>query len=675
MTRDAAARAAELRALLDHHNYRYYVLDDPEISDAEYDRLFAELVQLERERPDLATPDSPTQRVGARPSTAFAPVVHGQPMLSLGNVFSEQELADFDRRVRERLGHDHVVYVAEPKLDGLAVNLRYENGVLMHAATRGDGMTGEDVTANVRTIRVCPLRLRTPTPPRILEVRGEVYLPRDGFLRLNESQIAQGAKPFANPRNAAAGSLRQLDPAVSARRPLRLFCYAAGEWLGGEPPPGTQEALLTVLADLGLPVNPERRVVVGYEGCLRYYEDLGRRRAHLAYEIDGVVYKVNDVREQQILGELSRSPRWAVAHKFPAEEAVTQVVRIDVQVGRTGALTPVAVLAPVAVGGVTVSHATLHNPDELARKDVRVGDFVGVRRAGDVIPEIVGVVFDRRPAGTVPFAFPDHCPVCGSPVVRDKGVIARCAGGLICQAQRRQTIRHFASRRAMDIVGLGDKLVEQLVESGTVETVADLYRLKPSDLTRLERMGEKSATKVITAIAASRQTTLPRFLYALGIPEVGEATALALARHFAKLEALMAADEEQLTEVADVGPIVAHAIATFFSEPHNRQVIAALRAAGVQWPALEKPAGGALSGKTVVLTGTLEGMTRDEARAALEGLGAKVATSVSARTDYVVAGRDPGSKAARAQELGVPIVGEDELRAWLDGRRSDFGDR
>ncbi len=673
MTRDAvAARAAELRALLDHHSYRYYVLDDPEISDAEYDRLFAELVAIEHERPDLARADSPTQRVGARPSAAFAPVVHGQAMLSLGNVFTDQELADFDRRVRERLGHDDVHYVAEPKLDGLAVSLRYENGVLVRAATRGDGTTGEDVTANVRTIRACPLRLRGHAPPRVLEARGEVYLPREGFLRLNENQIAQGGKPFANPRNAAAGSLRQLDPAVSAQRPLRVFCYGIGEWLGGQAP-ASQEALLAMLAELGLPVNPERRTVVGYEGCLQYYEDLGRRRADLPYEIDGVVYKVNEVVEQRLLGELSRTPRWAVAHKFPAEEAVTRVLGIDVQVGRTGALTPVAVLASVAVGGVMVSHATLHNPEELSRKDVRIGDFVSVRRAGDVIPEIVGVLRERRPPDATPFIFPDHCPVCGSPVVRDEGVVARCAGGLVCQAQRRETIRHFASRRAMDIEGLGDKLVEQLVLRGKVATVADLYRLTPGDLMDLERMGERSAAKVVGAIAASRHTVFPRFLYALGIPEVGEATAAALARHFGDLEDLMAADEERLVEVPDVGPVVAHAISTFFSERHNREVIAALRAAGVSWPRLERPAAGPLSGKTVVLTGTLEGMTRDEARAALEGLGAKVASSVSARTDYVVAGRDPGSKVRRAEEWGVPVVGEEDLRAWLGEGRPGQG--
>ncbi len=665
MMQDAvAARAAELRALLDYHSHRYYVLDDPEISDADYDRLFAELVEIERTRPDLARADSPTQRVGARPSTAFAPVTHGQPMLSLANVFSEQELADFDRRVRERLGHDDVTYVAEPKLDGLAISLIYEHGVLVRAATRGDGTTGEDVTANVRTIRTCPLRLRGTEIPDTLDVRGEVYLPHDGFLRLNAAQAAHGGKPFANPRNAAAGSLRQLDPSVTAQRPLRLFCYGSGDWLGGRVP-HSQTELLEILADYGLPVNPDRRVVTGYKGCLEYYEDLGRRRSQLAYEIDGVVYKVNDFAEQRALGEVSRSPRWAVAHKYPAEEAVTRVLGIDVQVGRTGALTPVAVLAPVAVGGVVVSHATLHNPDELARKDVRVGDAVTVRRAGDVIPEIVGVVRDLRPDDAQPFRFPDRCPVCGSPVVRDRGVVARCAGGLVCQAQRRETIRHFASRRALDIVGLGDKLVEQLVDRGLAKTVADLFALTVADLADLDHMGERSATKVVQAIAASRATTLPRFLYALGIPEVGEATARALAQHFASLEALMAADENELTAVPDVGPVVARAIAVFFSEPHNREVIAALQAAGVHWPVLTPTGGGTLQGKTVVLTGTLEGMTRDEAREALEGLGAKVTSGVSVRTDFVVAGRDPGGKVERARALGVPVIDEQGLRAWL----------
>ncbi|MHB8254161.1 MAG: NAD-dependent DNA ligase LigA [Acidiferrobacter sp.] len=667
-------RAATLRDTINYHNHRYHVLDDPEISDAEYDLLFAELVSLEQKYPELATPDSPTQRVGAPVGDGFGPVVHGQPMLSLGNVFSAQDLADFDKRVRERLGHGDVIYVAEPKLDGLAISLRYEEGLLVQAATRGDGAVGEDVTANVRTIRACPLRLSGTKVPQSLEVRGEVYLPRAGFVALNEQQKGQGGRPFANPRNAAAGSLRQLDPRITATRPLSLFCYAVGAMVGCDPPI-SQEALLVFLRGLGLPVNADRRVVVGYDGCLAYYEDIGRRRTQLPYEIDGVVYKVNSVQEQRILGVLSRSPRWAVAHKFPAEEAVTQVVGIDVQVGRTGALTPVALLKPVGVGGVVVSHATLHNPDELARRDVRVGDWVSVRRAGDVIPEIVGVVIARRPPQAQPFVFPTSCPVCGSPVVRDDGVIARCAGGLVCRAQRWQSICHFAARRALDIEGLGDKLIEQLVESGRVETVADLYTLTRSELSQLERMGERSAANVHAAIARSRDTTLPRFLYGLGIPEVGEATALALAQHFGDLDELMEADENRLTEVPDVGPVVAHAIFAFFAESHNRAVIEALRTAGVHWPALPKPIRGPLLGKTVVLTGTLVGMTREEAKAALIAHGAKVASSVSKRTDFVVAGRDAGSKAQRAEELGVAVVDEERLREWLDDRQSPSGNR
>ena len=667
-------RAATLRNTLNYHNHRYYVLDDPEIADAEYDRLFAELVALEREYPELRTSDSPTQRVGAPGAEGFGPVTHSQAMLSLANVFSRQDLADFDKRVRERLGRDHVTYMAEPKVDGLAISLRYEEGLLVRAATRGDGAVGEDVTANVRTIRACPLRLAGSDVPQSLDVRGEVYLPKAGFEALNERQKAQGARIFANPRNAAAGSLRQLDPAITAMRPLSLFCYAIGAIVGVDAPP-TQEALLVFLRDLGLPVNEDRRVVEDYEGCLAYYEDIGQRRDQLPYEIDGVVYKVNSMEEQRLLGVLSRSPRWAVAHKFPAEEAVTRVVGIDVQVGRTGALTPVALLEPVSVGGVTVSHATLHNPDELARRDVRVGDWVSIRRAGDVIPEIVAVLIDRRPKEARPFVFPTHCPVCGSPVLREEGVIARCAGGLVCRAQRRQSVRHFASRRALDIEGLGDKLVLQLVESGRVETVADLYTLTPAELAQLERMGERSGANVYAALERSRETTLPRFLYGLGIPEVGEATALVLAQHFGDLEALMAADEDSLQGVNDVGPVVAHAIYTFFTEPHNRAVINALKAAGIHWAPFKRPEQGPLSGKTVVLTGALSSMTREQAKAALIACGAKVATSVSRRTDFVVAGSDAGSKEQRARELGVTVIDEDHLRAWLDDRHPAPGDR
>jgi len=659
-----AQRALELREALDYHNHRYYVDDNPEISDAAYDRLFTELLALERAYPELQTPDSPTQRVGAQAQTAFQPVTHGVPMLSLGNVFSEEELIEFDQRIRERLRREDISYVAEPKLDGLAISLRYERGVFVQAATRGDGVTGEDVTANVRAIRTCPARLLGADIPSSLEVRGEVYMPRAGFIALNETQKAQGARPFANPRNAAAGSLRQLDPTVSAKRPLSLFCYAVGRVEGGAPP-DSQSQMLSWLEGLGLPVNPERATVVGYAGCLRYYEDLAKRRALLPYEIDGVVYKVNKTQDQRVLGELSRQPKWAIAHKFPAEEAVTQVVSIEVQVGRTGALTPVAVLEPVAVGGVMVSHATLHNPEELARKDVRVGDFVRVRRAGDVIPEIVSVLLERRPPQAESFIFPEQCPVCGSSVLREEGVIARCAGGLTCAAQRRESIRHFASRRALDIEGLGDKLIAQLVDSDRIRTVADLYTLSEPELAQRERMGDKSAAKIVAAIARSCETRLPRFLYGLGIPQVGEATALALAQEFGDLPELMEASIERLTRVADVGPIVAQAIATFFADRHNREVIAALIEAGVRWPKMEKRVPGALAGKTIVLTGTLAGMTRDEAKAALVARGAKVVGSVSKRTDWVVVGDDSGSKADRARELGIACLTEAEFQTLL----------
>lgn len=662
-------RAAALRAALCHHNQRYYVFDDPEISDAEYDRLFSELVALEHDFPEVRTPDSPTQRVGAPAAEGFGPVAHGQAMLSLANVFSPEELADFDKRVRDRLGCQEVGYVAEPKLDGLAISLRFEKGLLVQAATRGDGTVGEDVTANVRTIRACPLRLATEDAPESIEVRGEVYLPKAGFLALNKRQVEAGGRPFANPRNAAAGSLRQLDPRITATRPLSLFCYGIGVLRGGKMPE-SQEALLDFLLRLGLPVNRDRGVVQGYEGCLAYYENMKVRRSLLPYEIDGVVYKVNSLPQQRILGELSRSPRWAVAHKFPAEEAVTRVRGIEIQVGRTGALTPVALLEPVGVGGVTVSHATLHNPDEMARRDVRVRDWVTVRRAGDVIPEIVSVLRDRRPADSEPFVFPNRCPVCGSPVVRENGVIARCAGGLVCQAQRRQSIHHFASRRALDIEGLGEKLIEKLVDTGRVKTVADLYNLSAAELAQLERMGEKSGSNVYAAIQRSRATTLPRFLYALGIPQVGESTALTLAQSFGDLGALMRADEARLVKVPDVGPVVAHAIHTFFAEPHNHSVIDALRAAGVRWEPLPMPTHGPLSGKTVVLTGTFADMSRDQAKALLMTRGAKVVASVSSRTDWVIAGREPGSKVQKARELGIPVIDEDGLRAWLDGPSS-----
>lgn len=660
-----AARAAWLRVEIEAHNHRYYVLDAPVISDAEYDRLFAELVSLERDFPEVKSTDSPTQRVGAPAAAGFGPIAHDLPMLSLANVFDEAELYEFDRRVHERLGAiDSVAYVAEPKLDGLAINLRYEEGRLVRAATRGDGLVGEDVTANVRTIWACPLRLRGASLPTTLEVRGEVYMPLSGFLALNERQVREGGRPFANPRNAAAGSLRQLDPVVTAARPLSLFCYAIGNLTGGVGP-STQMALLTMLEDFGLPVNPDRQLVEGAFGCLQYYHAMAARRGALPYAIDGVVYKVNSISDQARLGMLSRAPRWAVAHKFPAEEALTTVKAIEVQVGRTGALTPVASLVPVSVGGVMVAHATLHNPDELERRDVRVGDTVRVRRAGDVIPEIVAVCGELRPSGAVPFVFPGRCPVCDSPVLREKGVIARCAGGLFCTAQRKQSLWHFASRRGLDIEGFGEKLIDQLVDVGRLNTVADIYSLSEDDLAALARMGKKSAANVYTAIVKSKTTTLPRFLYALGIPEVGEATALRLATHFGDLEPLMDADEAALIDVDDVGPVMATAIRTFFQEPHNRSIIAALRASGVSWPSIQKTGRGPLSGKTMVLTGTLTTMTRDEAKATLIAHGAKVTSSVSAQTDFVVAGDNPGSKVERAITLGIPIVDERQLLAWF----------
>jgi DNA ligase (NAD+) len=659
-------RAEELRRLLEYHNYRYYVLDAPEIPDAEYDRLFRELQEIEAEHPEIATPDSPTRRVGAAPLAELGEVVHEVPMLSLANAFSEEDVREFDRRCRERIGAESVEYVAETKVDGLAVSLLYEDGRLTRAATRGDGTRGEDVSANVRTIRAVPLRLRGDRPPSLLEARGEVFMTLAGFHALNARQRERGDKVFANPRNAAAGSLRQLDPRITAARPLSLFCYGVARIHRGELPE-RHSRVLESLASWGLRVSPEARVVTGAEGCLDYYQALLQRRARLGYEIDGVVYKVNRLDQQAVMGYVSRAPRWAVAHKFPAQEELTRVIGVEFQVGRTGAITPVARLEPVFVGGATVSNATLHNMDEVERKDVRVGDTVIVRRAGDVIPEVVGVVIERRPSDARLVELPTACPVCGSRVVRAEGeVVARCSGGLYCAAQRKEAIRHFASRRAMDIDGLGEKLVDQLVERGLVRSVADLYRLQPPDLVELERMGEKSAGNVIEAIDHSRDTTLARFLFALGIREVGEATAAALAAHFGDLDAIQAADQALLEGTPDVGPVVAEHIASFFREPHNREVIAALRQAGVRWPApVARAPGSPLAGRVFVLTGTLGAMSRDEAKARLQALGARVTGSVSARTDYVVVGADPGSKLDRARELGVATLDEAAFLALL----------
>ena len=671
---DVQVRAASLREQLNWHGYRYYVLDDPEIPDAEYDRLFRELRELETAHPELIAADSPTQRVGGQPLDAFTPVRHRVSMLSIR---TETDVGPggaraFDAQVRRELDLSadapSVEYACELKFDGLALTLRYEQGVLVQAATRGDGETGEDVTQNVRTIKTVPLRLRG-VAPEVLEVRGEAYMSRPDFERYNARQRTAGLPTLVNPRNGAAGSIRQLDPNLAAKRPLSFFAYGLGETRGWETP-ATHGAVLDALAALGLPVSGERAVVVGAEGLMAFHHAIAEKRAALPFDIDGVVYKVNRLDWQQQLGFRTREPRWAVAHKFPAQEELTVVEAIEVQVGRTGAITPVARLKPVFVGGVTVTNATLHNADEVARKDVRVGDTVIVRRAGDVIPEVVGVMLERRPAESQPFVMPESCPVCGSRVVRPEGeAVARCIGGLYCRAQRQEAIRHFASRRALDIEGLGDKLVEQLVERELVRNPADLYSLDAATLAELERMGSRSAAKRVEALERSKHTTLARFLYALGIREVGEATALTLAGHFGALDALMAADEEQLRRAPDVGPVVAAAIRAFFQEPHNQQVIARLRTAGVHWPETEvqRVAEQSLAGKTFVLTGTLESMSRDQASDRLRALGAKVSGSVSKKTDYVVAGREAGSKLDKARELGVAVLDEAGLQALLEG--------
>ncbi|HEV2704180.1 MAG TPA: NAD-dependent DNA ligase LigA [Steroidobacteraceae bacterium] len=653
-------RIAQLRKQLAAHDYSYHVLDQPTVSDSEYDGLMQELKALEAKHPELITPDSPTQRVGGAPLAAFGAVEHVVPMLSLDNGFSEQDARDFDRRVHERLKTERdIPYSAEPKLDGLAVSLVYRRGALERAATRGDGLHGEDVTANVRTIRGVPLTLRGK-PPELIEVRGEVFMPLAGFRRMNEQALERGEKTFVNPRNAAAGSLRQLDPRISAGRPLDIFLYAVGQVQGGEVP-DHHSALLQAFRDWGLKTCPEARAVTGIEGCLAYYRDIGARREQLPYQIDGVVYKVDARADQERLGFVSRAPRWALAHKFPAQEATTLLTAIEFQVGRTGALTPVARLQPVFVGGVTVSNATLHNMDEVVRKDVRAGDTVVIRRAGDVIPEVVRVVLDAEHEGRKPVRLPTQCPICGSPVEKAEGeAIARCSGGFTCRAQRQEGIRHFASRRALDIEGLGDKLIEQLVESELVRSPADLYGLTVAQLAGLERMAEKSAANLHGAIAKSRDTTLPRLLFALGIRDVGEATALALAQHFLTLEALMAASAEAIQEVPDVGPVVAGHVAVFFASPAHRAEITRLREQGVRWPAMPARASTArkLSGQTWVVTGTLAAMSREEATEALVDLGAKVAGSVSKKTSGVVVGTDAGSKLKKAQELGIPVLDE-----------------
>lgn len=665
-----AARAEYLRREIERANYEYYVKDSPSLPDAEYDRMFRELQELEALHPELATPDSPTRRVGAAPLAAFAAVKHVTPMLSLNNAFAPEEVEAFDRRVREGLGATgEVRYAVEPKFDGLAITLTYNSGRFVQGATRGDGFTGEDVTENLRTIRSVPLRLEGGGVPDFMEVRGEVMMFKRDFEALNRAQKQKGEKEFANPRNAAAGALRQLDSRITASRRLAFFAYGLGKVEGGAVPSERHSQQLDYLESLRFLVTRERDVVTGVPGLLAYYARIGQLRPSLPFEIDGVVYKVDDLASQARLGFVSRAPRFAIAHKYPAQEEITQVLDIGIQVGRTGALTPVARLAPVFVGGVTVTNATLHNEDEVRRKDVHVGDWVVVRRAGDVIPEVVSVVLDRRPPTVRAFRMPDKCPVCHSRVERLEGeAVSRCTAGLFCPAQRKQAILHFAGRRAMDIEGLGEKLVDQLVEQGLVKTPADIYRLDLATVAGLERMGEKSAAKLLEGINRSKQTTLPRFIFALGIRNVGETTARDLARHFGSLDALMAADEQQLQEAPDVGPVVAQSIAHFFLEQHNRDAIRQMREAGVTWdeteraPAADLP----LSSKTFVLTGTLSGMTRDEAKARIEALGGKVTGSVSRKTDYVVAGADPGSKLDKARELGVPVLDERGLLELLD---------
>lgn len=683
----------ELRKIINEFDYRYYVLDDPSVSDAEYDQLFAKLKQYEADHPELITPDSPTQRVGGAPLKEFTQVTHAVPMLSLDNAFSPEDIVQFDERIHDRLatsalieysckpkldalamnircdGHIYdrlaistpIEYSCEPKLDGLAMNIRYVNGVLTQASTRGDGTTGEDVTANIKTIRMIPLHLRGTQVPEILDVRGEVFISKQGFERLNATASQKGEKVFANPRNAAAGSVRQLDPRITATRPLEFYCYGVGLVQGFDMPRKHSE-ILQQLRAWGLRVSALAKTVQGAKGCLDYYAEMTAKRDKLPFEIDGVVYKVNSLAEQEKLGFVTRAPRWAIAHKFPAEEAYTTLEDVEFQVGRTGAITPVARLKPVFVHGVTVSNATLHNMDEVIRKDVHIGDTVIVRRAGDVIPEIVGVVQAKRPAHVKKILMPKRCPVCHSDIEQVEGeAVARCTGGLFCPAQRKESIKHFAARRAMDIEGLGDKLVEQLVDADLIKNAADIYSLTLDQLADLERMGKKSAQNLLDQVEKSKTTTLARFLFALGIREVGEATAKQLAAYFKDIHTLEQVTEEELQAVPDVGPVVAAHIRHFFQQKHNLDVVAKLLQAGVHWPQVAADKALPLQGKTFVITGTLDAMSRDEAKDALESLGAKVAGSVSSKTSFVVVGAEAGSKLAKAKELGVPILNEQEF--------------
>ena len=664
--------AESLREQIRHHNYRYHALDDPEIPDAEYDRLMRQLQDLESQHPQLVSSDSPTQRVGDAPISAFETVKHAMPMLSLGNAFSAQELQDFNTRLLTRLelsAEEKFSYAAEPKLDGAAVSLIYQDGILVQGATRGDGTTGEDITHNVRTIEAIPLRLMGKGFPSRLEIRGEVFMPKAGFDAYNEKARKAEQKTFVNPRNAAAGSLRQLDPRLTAERPLDMYAYSVGIVEGGSVPTLHSE-IISQLQEWGIKVCPEREVVSGIEGCLAYYESIGAQRDDLPYEIDGVVYKIDDIALQERLGFVSRAPRWAIAHKFPAQEELTTVEGVEFQVGRTGAVTPVARLKPVFVGGVTVSNATLHNIDELHRKDVRVDDTVIVRRAGDVIPEVASVVLSRRKKGARRVELPKVCPVCSSPVKREEGeAVARCTGGLDCKAQRAESLKHFVSRRALDIDGFGSELIEQLVDVDRLKTPADIFRLTRDELSSLERMGEKSATKLLKAIEASKMTTLSRFLYSLGIREVGEATATSLASHFGRLKNVAVASDEELQDVDDVGPIVASRLIAFFEQVGNLDVIKQLQDSGVTWTESDpvEPSVGALTGKTFVITGTLPSLTRDEAKAMIQAGGGKVTGSVSSKTDYLVAGEKAGSKLAKAEKLQIKVLDETALRELLQG--------
>jgi len=662
-----------LREQIRHHNYRYHVLDDPEVPDVEYDRLMRELQALEEKHPEFITADSPTQRVGDTPMASFGTVAHRVPMLSLDNAFSVEELHEFHRRVTARLEmdtSDSMRYAAEPKLDGAAVSLLYEDGVLVRGATRGDGSNGEDITHNVRTIESIPLRLVGKNYPSLLEVRGEVFMPKAGFEAYNEKARTAGEKTFVNPRNAAAGSLRQLDPKLTAARPLDIYVYYVGESKGAALPSRHSE-ILDQLQEWGLKICPERRTVDGVAGCIEFYEEIGAKRGALPYEIDGVVYKVDDLSQQRELGRVSRAPRWAIAHKFAAQEELTTVLDIEFQVGRTGALTPVARLEPVFVGGVTVSNATLHNIDELNRKDVRVGDSVVVRRAGDVIPEVVSVLEKRRSKGAKRVGLPRKCPVCRSAVTREEGeAVARCTGGLFCSAQRAEALKHFVSRKAMDVDGLGGRMIEQLVAIDRLKTPADIYSLEVNELSAMDHMGDKSAANLVAAINKSKTTTLARFLFALGIREVGEATAASLAAFFGKLPGIIAASEDELLAVADVGPVVASRIRSFFVEPHNLEVIQQLQVSGVAWVETEpqdSPADGPLTGKIFVLTGTLIEMTRDDAKRIIQQLGGKVTGSVSKKTDFVVYGDKAGSKLTKAQSLDVDTLDETAFRKLIAG--------